>query len=300
MRTGVLVAIFVAVALSGLAGAKVRVQGSEGRAPRKTGYAPVNGLKLYYEIHGTGKPLVLLHGGVGAIEMFGPNLPALAKSRQVIAVDLQAHGRTADIDRPLSFELMADDIAALLKHLGIPKADVMGYSLGGGVALQAAIHHSAAVRKVVVVSTVFNRTGWYPEILAAQAQMGPAAAEPMKQTPMYRLYARIAPKPNDWPVLLTKLGKLLAQDYDWSKDIAAMKTPTLIVVGDADAVRIAHAVEFFGLLGGGRRDAGWDGSGRPVVQFAVLPGVTHYDIFVSPVLAPTVIPFLNAPIPKPR
>jgi pimeloyl-ACP methyl ester carboxylesterase len=172
---------------------------------------------MYYEIRGTGYPLILLHGGVGAIEMFSPILPALASNRQVIAVDLQAHGRTAGIDRPLRFELMADDIAALIRQLGIEKADVMGYSLGGGVALQTAIRHPEAVRKLVVVSTPFKRDGWYPEILAGMAQMGPQVAEPMKQTPMYQLYSSIAPSPGDWPVLLTKLGELLKRDYDWSK-----------------------------------------------------------------------------------
>src|SRR6266446_4283744 len=148
----------------------------------KTGYAPVNGLNLYYEIHGTGEPLILLHGGLAATEMFGEVMPALSNGRQVIAVDLQAHGRTADIDRPLSYDAMADDIAALIKHLGIEKADVMGYSLGGGVALRTAIQHPGAVRKLVVVSAAFKRDGWYPEILAGMAQMNAGAAESMKQT----------------------------------------------------------------------------------------------------------------------
>src|SRR3981081_3224889 len=123
----------------------------------KTGYAPVNGINLYYEIHGSGEPLILLHGGLGATEMFGEAVPLLAKSRRVIAVDLQAHGRTADIDRPMSFEAMADDIAALIKHLGIEKADVMGYSLGGGVALRVAVQHPDAVKKLMLVSTAFRR-----------------------------------------------------------------------------------------------------------------------------------------------
>ncbi|MCL5995889.1 MAG: alpha/beta hydrolase [Chloroflexi bacterium] len=260
-------------------------------------YAPVNGLNLYYEIHGSGKPLVLLHGGVGAVEMFGEVLPMLAQGRQVIAVDLQAHGRTADIDRPLSYELMADDIAALIKHLGFERADVMGYSLGGGVALQTALRHPDRVRKLVLVSTPYQRAGWYPEVLAGMGQMGPEATEPMKQTPMYQLYANIAPKLDDWPVLLTKLGQLLKQDYDWSKGVAAIKAPTLIVVGDADSVRTAHAVAFFELLGGGKVDAGWDGSGMSNARLAILPGTTHYNIFSSPTLASTVTPFLDAPMP---
>jgi pimeloyl-ACP methyl ester carboxylesterase len=266
----------------------------------KTTYAPVNGLNLYYETHGTGEPLILLHGGLGATEMFGEILPLLSNTRRVIAADLQAHGRTADIDRPLSLEAMADDIAALIRHLGIEKADVMGYSLGGGVALRTAIQHPGVVRKLVLVSTACKRDGWYPEVLAGMAQIGAGAAEPMKQTPMYQLYARIAPKPADWPVLLTKIGELLRKDYDWSKDVAAIKAPTLLVFGDADAVRTAHAVQFFELLGGGRKDAGWDGSGMSNARLAILPGLTHYNIFSSTALPSTVTPFLDAPVPGAR
>ena len=285
----------IVLAASALAFAETRTS-----TPVQTGYAPVNGLKLYYEIHGAGEPLILLHGGVGATEMFDPILPVLAKTRRVIAADLQAHGRTADIGRPLSIEAMADDVAALIKHLGIQKADVMGYSLGGAVALRTAVQHPEAVRKLVLVSAAFKRDGWYPEIVAGMSQMGAAAAEPMKQTPMYPLYARIAPRPDDWPVLLTKLGELLRKDYDWSKEVASIKAPTLLVFGDADAVRTAHAVQFFELLGGGRKDAGWDGSGMSNSRLAILPGLTHYNIFLSPALASTVTPFLDAPITSAR
>jgi len=266
----------------------------------KGNYASVNGLNLYYEIHGAGEPLILLHGGVGAIQMFGEVLPSLAQNRRVVAVDLQAHGRTADIDRELRFELMAGDIAALIKHLGIEEADVMGYSLGGGVALRTAIQHPEVVRKLVLVSTPFKRDGWYPEILAGMGQMGPQVAEPMKQTPMYQLYASIAPKPEDWPVLLTKLGELLRQDYDWSNEVAAIKAPTLLVVGDADSVRTAHAVAFFELLGGGKVDAGWDGSGMSNARLAILPATTHYNIYSSPQFSAVVAPFLDAPMPGAR
>ena len=259
-------------------------------------YAQVNGIRLYYEVHGKGEPLILLHGGVGAIEMFGEILPLLAAGRQVIAVDLQAHGRTADIDRPITYEAMADDIAALIKHLGYEKANIMGYSLGGGVAQQTAFRHPEVVHRLVVVSSAFKRSGWYPEILAGMAQMGPATAEPMKQTPMYQTYTQVAPRVDDWEVLLTKLGDLLRKDYDWAKDVAAMNIPTLIVVGDADSVRTAHAVEFFELLGGGKNDGGWDGSGLSNARLAILPGITHYVIFASPALAAVVIPFLDAPM----
>jgi pimeloyl-ACP methyl ester carboxylesterase len=272
--------------------------GDDVRAKGAGSYASTNGLEMYYEIHGAGRPLILLHGGVGAIEMFGEVLGLLAEGRQVIAVDLQAHGRTADIDRPFSFESMADDVAALIEHLGFERADVMGYSLGGGVALQTAIRHPEVVRKLVVVSTPFKRDGWYPEVLAGMGQMGPEAAEPMKQTPMYQLYASVAPKPEDWPVLLTKLGELLRKDYDLSDEVAKIETPTMIVVGDAASVRTAHAVEFFELLGGGKADAGWDGSGMSDARLAILPATTHYDIFSSPTLASTVTPFLDAPTPE--
>ncbi len=215
-----------------------------------------------------------------------------------IAVDLQAHLCTADIDRPLSYESMADDIGALIEHLGFERSDVMGYSLGGGVALQTAIRHPEVVRKLVVVSTPFKRDGWYPEVLSGMEQMGPGAAEPMQDTPMYELYASVAPKLEDWPVLLAKLGRLLGQDYAWSEEVAAIEAPTMIVVGEADSVRTSHAVRFFELLGGGRADAGWDGSGMAKARLAVLPPPTHYDIFSSPTLAATVTPFLDAPMPE--
>ena len=262
-------------------------------SPSKTGYAKVNGLNLYYEIHGAGDSLILLHGGLGSMGMFGPVLSKLAEHRQVIAVDLQAHGRTADIDRPLSFDSMADDIGALAKDLGIQKADIAGDSLGGGVALRTAIRHPNVAKRLVVISTPFKRDGWYPEILAGQAQLGPQAAEFMKETPMYQQYASIAPNPEDWPVLLTKLGALLAQDYDWSKDLAKIEAPTMLVFGDADAVQTVHAVEFFRLLGGGQRDGGWDGSGISNARLAILPGLTHYNIFSSPALASTMESFLE-------
>jgi pimeloyl-ACP methyl ester carboxylesterase len=258
-----------------------------------TGYAPVSGLQLYYEIHGAGHPLILLHGGLGATEMFGGMLPSLASKRQVIAVDLQAHGRTADIDRPMSCEAMADDIAALMKHLRIAKADVMGYSLGAGVALRTAIQHPNLVGKLVVVSTTFKRDGWYPEVVAAMAQVGAGSAEMMKPSPIYQMYARIAPRPADWPILLTKIGDLLRKDYDWSAEVAAIKAPTMLVFGDADAIRPEHMVQFFQLLGGGKKDAGWDGSGMSNARLAVLPGMTHYNILESAALAPMVLPFLE-------
>ena len=264
----------------------------------KTGYAPVNGLSMYYEIHGTGQPLILLHGGFGLTGMFGEVLPLLAQSRQVIAVDLQAHGRTADIDRPLRLELMGDDIAALIKHLGFEQADVMGYSMGGGAALRTAIQHPTLVRKLVVVSVPFKRDGWYPEMVAGMSQMSAAAAEFMRDTPMYRSYIAVAPDPEHFPVLCDKMGDMLRRDYDWSSEVAALKMPTMIVSGDADGLPPAHAAQFFELLGGGKRDAGWDGAGMSNSRLAILPATTHYNSFSSPALAASVTPFLDAPMPQ--
>jgi len=264
----------------------------------RTGYAPVDGLNLYYEVHGSGEPLILLHGGLASTEMLGDVLPALAKTRQVIATDLQAHGRTADIDRPMTIEAMADDIAGLMKYLGIPKADIMGYSLGAAVALQTTIRHPELVRKLVVVSEPYKREGWYPDVLAAMSQVGPSLAEPMKQSPNYKVYSHSAPRPQDWPVLLTKMGALLRQPYDWSKGVALIKAPTMLVFADADAVRPEHMIEFFQLLGGGKKDGGLDGSGISNARLAILPGLTHYNIFSSPALVPTVTPFLDVPMPE--
>jgi pimeloyl-ACP methyl ester carboxylesterase len=262
-------------------------------------YADVNGICLYYEEHGSGQPLILLHGGYGAGEMFAPIVPVLASGRRVITVDLQGHGRTADVDRPLRFETMGDDIAALVRHLGLPRADVMGYSLGAGTALRTAIQHPAVVRRLAIISHPVRHDGWFPESLAGFDQMGPAFAEAMKQSPIYDIYARVAPRVEDWPVLVDKMGTMLRQDYDWSAEVAKITAPVLLVYGDADSVRPAHIAEFYALLGGGLRDANWDGSARPLARLAILPSHTHYDIFLSPDLTSAVIPFLDAPSLEP-
>ena len=254
-------------------------------------HAIVNGLKLYYEVRGDGEPLILLHGGVGASEMFEPMLPTLAKTRKVIPVHLQAHGHTSDTNRPLRFESMADDIAGLLKHLDLEQADILGYSLGGGVALQTAIRHPDIVHKLILVSTPFKRHGFYPEVLEGMNQMGPEAAKFMSQSPLYQLYPDV-----NWAELFTKLGNLLRLEYDWSEGAAALKPPVMLIYADADSISTAHAIEFFGLLGGGQRDAGLDGSGRPAARLAILPGMTHYDILAFPALAAMVTAFLDAPV----
>lgn len=256
--------------------------------------AEVNGIELAYQVFGKGSPLVLLHGGFGSVDMFGPNLELLAAHHQVIGVDLQSHGRSPAADRPMRFESMADDVAALVKQLGIERTALMGFSLGGAVALRTAIQHPKLVERLVLVSTVFKRKGWHPEMTSGMDSMGPEIAEPFKQTPMYQEYARMAPNVEDWPVLVTQLTTEMKRDYDWSAEVAQLSMPVMIVIGDADGLPPSHAAEFFGLLGGGKRDANWDMSGMTQHRLAILPGLTHYDINLSPVLAQTVLPFLDA------
>jgi pimeloyl-ACP methyl ester carboxylesterase len=257
-------------------------------------YADVNGVSLYYEEHGSGEPLVLLHGGISAGEMFEAILPELSAGRRVITVDLQGHGGTADVDRPLRPETMADDIAALIEHLGLERADVMGYSLGGAVALRTAIQHPERVRRLVLVSIGFSRDGSHPEVVQNMDQFSAELAPMLQQSPLYERYARLAPRVEDWPVLIAKTAEMLHTDYDWRAEAEELAPPTMLVFADADSVRPAHIVEFYGLLGGGLRDANWDGSLRPTARLAILPGTTHYDIYASPALAPAVIPFLDA------
>jgi pimeloyl-ACP methyl ester carboxylesterase len=267
--------------------------------PTKTGYADINGLRLYYEMRGqprenAGTPLVVLHGGLHNTALDAPVAEQLARRRPIIAVDLQAHGRTADIDRPLRYEQMADDIAGLLAALGLEQVDLLGYSLGGGVALQTAIRHPARVRKLVLVSVPFASNGWYPEIQQAFQHFGSALAEPMRPSPVYQTYAAVAPRPEQFPQLLDKMGELQRRSYDWSPDVARLAMPAMLVYADADSFPPAHIVRFFELLGGGQRDAGWDGSAAPRSRLAILPGRTHYNVFESPELIGVVEPFLDA------
>jgi pimeloyl-ACP methyl ester carboxylesterase len=260
-------------------------------------YAEVNGINLYYETHGAGRPMILLHGGLMSVEMFAPVLPSLAQRHQVIAVDLQGHGRTADIDRPIDIRLMADDIAALIDHLRLDKPDVVGYSLGGGVALFTAVRHPDKVGKLVSASAHIRRDAIPPEMLAQQALVNAAAVESLKQTPMYEVYQRVAPRPGDFGRLLDKIGEAMSQDFDWSDEVRRLQVPTLIVAADADMAPPSHYVEIFKLLDGGLRDGGWNGEGRPKGghALAVLPGLTHYNLGVSPLFAAVILDFLSDP-----
>ena len=258
-------------------------------------YADVNGINLYYETHGTGRPMILLHGGLGSGEMFGPILPMLAEHHRVIAVDLQGHGRTADIDRPLDIRLMADDVAALIDHLGLEKPDLVGYSLGGGVAFFTAVKYPDKVGKLVMAAANIRRDAIPAEMLAQQGQVSAAAAEFMKDTPMYELYQRVAPRPEDFGRLLDKIGEAMAEDFDFSEEVRALKVPTLIVAADADMAPPSHYVDAFKLLDGGLRDGGWMGENRPKGghALAILPGLTHYNIAGAPLFAAVTLDFLN-------
>ncbi len=265
-----------------------------GRAkPVSSGYVTANGVRYYYEVYGQGEPLLLLHGGLGSIDMFGPVLPALASHRQVIGVDLHGHGRTALGDRPISVIDMGDDMAVVLGELGHKQVDVLGYSLGGGVALRLAVQHPEMVRRLVVVSAPFAQDGFHPEMLPQQAQVGAAMAEFMKDTPMYQSYQAVAPHPEEFPKLLDRMGEYMRQPYDWSQDVQTLKMPVMLVYGDSDMFRLEHVVRFYQLLGGGLRDAGWMREHMSKNRLAILPDLTHYEIFMAPALATTALPFLQ-------
>ncbi len=239
---------------------------------------------------------MLLHGAFGTIEScFAGLLPALAGDFDVIAVELQGHGRTADIDRPLDVRLMADDIAALIDHLGLDKPDLVGYSLGGWVALHTAAKYPAKVRRLVAASANIRPDAIYPDMRVQQGQVNAAAAEFMKDTPMYQLYQRVAPRPGDFGRLLDKIGEAMAKDFDFSEELRGIQVPTMLVCADADMAPPSHYVEAFKLLDGGLRDGGWNGEGRPKGghALAILPGLTHYNAFASPLFAAVTLDFLD-------
>lgn len=289
-------AVLPAAERAGAATGGPAVRTAGGGAPAESGYVPVRGLRYYYEIHGEGEPLLLLHGGLGSIGMFGPVLPAFAASRRVIAVDLQGHGRTGLGERPIRMPEIADDLATLLEALGIRRVDVLGYSFGGGVAFRLALQHPELVRRAALVSAGFARDGFFPELLAMQAGVGAAMAEQMKATPMYRGYVAVAPKPEDFPRLLDAMGELMREPYDWSADVARLATldvAVMLVYGDGDMYRLEHVARFYQLLGGGLRDAGWMREHLAKNRLAILPDRTHYDILEAPGLVPTVLPFLD-------
>jgi pimeloyl-ACP methyl ester carboxylesterase len=264
-----------------------------------SGYAEVNGLRMYYEVHGSGRPLLLLHGAYQTIKTVGPILPGLAETRQVIAAEMQGHGRTADIDRPITYEGMADDAAALIRHLGFDHPDVFGFSMGAAAALQLAIRHPGLARKLVVASASFTSDGAQPELHEMLPSITP---EMFAGSPIEAAYKEVAPNPEDFPRLVEKMKRLDVTPFAWpAEDVRGIESPTMIVVGDADVVRLEHAIEMFRLVGGG---AMGDLAGFSRSQLAVLPGTAHFIPPGSGVmdraewLLSMVPVFLDAPLPE--
>lgn len=257
------------------------------------GYTPVNGLKMYYEVRGQGEPVVLLHGAFMTITAWDDWINELAKTRKVIAVEMQGHGRTADIKRDLTFENLADDVAGLLVHLKIPKADIIGYSLGGGVAMQCAIRHPEKVRKVVSISAVLRRDGWVKEGVDALAGL---TAEVFKGSPMEAEYKRLSPTPDEFPAFVMHVVALASKPYDFGADkLKATKAPFFFIHGDADGVRLDHIAEMYRLKGG---EIHGDMRPHPESRLAILPDTTHVTLMNKmSIIVPMINDFLS---PKPQ
>jgi pimeloyl-ACP methyl ester carboxylesterase len=259
----------------------------------KSGYVDANGIKYYYEVSGQGEPLLLLHGGLGSTGMFAPILPAFTDHRQVIAIDLHGHGRTELGDRKISLIDIGNDVATVLGKLGYQQVDVLGYSFGGGVGMRLAVQHPRLVRRLAIVSAGFSDAGFYDDIRQQQNGLTADAFPMMKETPMYQSYAAVAPKPDDFPRLLQAMGDLMRGHYDFSSDVKKLTAHTMIVFGDADMYKPEHIVEFYRLLGGGQRDAGWNRETMAKNRLAIIPDQTHYDLFFSKKLVDTTLPFLD-------
>jgi pimeloyl-ACP methyl ester carboxylesterase len=264
----------------------------------QTGYAPVNGLRMYYEVHGKGQPVVLLHGSFMTITNNWPDMIArLSKTRQVIAVEMQGHGRTADIKRDFSYENLSDDVAALLDYLKIPRADLIGYSLGGGVAMLTAIRHPDKVRRVVSISAVIRRDGWVKETLDAFPKVTP---ENFKGSPMEIEYKKLSPTPNEFPNFVNRVLQISLKPYDFGAGkLRATQAPFFFIHGDADGVRLDHIAEMFRLKGG---EVMGDLRPRSASRLAILPNTTHVTLMQKiDVIAPMINDFLDAkPTPTAR
>lgn len=266
--------------------------------PASCGYAAVNGIMLYHEIYGEGEPLVLIHGGLTTIGQMQGWVQPLAKTRQVIAVEMQGHGRSADTDRPMNFTMMGNDIAALLDHLKVSSADLAGHSFGGASALRAAIQHRDKVRRLVVISSPAATSGWFPEARLGMSQVSAAMAENMMKTPTGQ-FSLGWPEPQRFPKFLDKMGKMLSEDYDWSKDIAKLPMPVLLVFADNDSISQKHIAEFFALLGGGVKEPGWLNTQLSRSRLAVVPGYSHYNLLSSPEVPQILAKFLADPLTNP-
>jgi pimeloyl-ACP methyl ester carboxylesterase len=284
---------YIAVTATALGTAPLLPAQSPVSEPDSSGYVAAHGIDYWFEIRGKGEPLLLLHGGLMSSRLFGPVLTKLAEHRQVISVDLQGHGRTALGDRKIRIEDIGRDLGTVVRNLGFRQIDAMGYSFGGFAALQLAAQHPALVRRLVIVSAPYAQNGFFAEMLPQQASVSAAMADGMKETPMYTGYAAIAPRPQDFPRLLDAMGEFMRQPYDWSAQAKQLKMPVMLVYGDADMVRPDHIVEFYQMLGGGLNDAGWMREHMTGNRLAILPDLTHYEIGAAPLLADTVLPFLE-------
>ncbi len=265
--------------------------------PTSKGYADsAEGLRVYYEIHGKGEPIVVLAGGFGDVSSMVHTIGPLSRERQVIGIDLEGHGRTALRATPMSHERNGDDIAAVLRHLNIKRADVAGYSHGGDAAIRMAIQHPEMVRNLIVISTAAERDGWYPEALKGMEAVGSSQTKQMQQTPLYKRYAEVAPHPEQFPQLLDRMGELMKKDYDWRAEIADLRVPTLLLFADHDAVSMRHIAEFFALFDGGVRDAGWESKPKYArARLAIVPGYTHYNFGMGPDVARVIEGYLDQP-----
>jgi pimeloyl-ACP methyl ester carboxylesterase len=258
----------------------------------ENGYVAVGGTEIYWESRGSGgTPLLLVHGGYGLTSDFGDLADQWSRDRRVIAIELDGHGHTARSARPFRWETFGDDIAAVIQGLGLESVDLLGYSLGGGAALRCAVQHPSLVRRLILVSAPHRRDAWYPEVRAGFDGMSAASLfEQFKQSPLYAAWVKVAPDPSAFPALMDSTGDLLRQPYDWSAEVAGLPMPVLLVYGDADSFPPSVAAEFYGLLGGGKCDASWDGSLRPSSWLTILPR-THYDILHAEALPGTVTRF---------
>ena len=257
------------------------------------GHVEAGGVRYGYEIRGAGAPLLLLHGGFGTMEMFAPVLGSLTARRQVIAVDLYGHGRTALTDRPIDAIAIGDDMATLVRALGFKRMDVLGFSFGGMVAFRLAVQHPEVVNKLVLASVPYSDTGFYADIREQQKALTREGAAMMMQTPLYDVYKAVAPRVEDFPEFVARMGEAIRRPYDWSEDAKTLKPTTLLVYGDSDMFEPEHIVRFYQLLGGGLRDAGWDGAGMARHRLAILPGVTHYEMTDAPALVDMALAFLE-------
>jgi pimeloyl-ACP methyl ester carboxylesterase len=254
----------------------------------------VNGMQMYYEVSGAGEPLVILHGAYMNIPSMGAIVPMLAKTHKVYALEFQGHGRTTDIDRPITYPNLADDVAAFMDAVGIAKADVFGYSMGAGAALQLAIRHPAKVNKLVAASVAYDVKGWQPAFTAMIPSMTP---DMLANTPLPAEYRKLAPDPNGFPELARKLIQLEKEPMAWEADVRKLKTPVLIISGDADVATLEHTVALFRILGGG--DMGDMGKPLPASRLAVLPGTSHTAVSTqSDLLLAFIEPFLKGETPK--